>query len=195
MSNKKSENKRKGTMKHFLLVFFGTLFLGIIISTFTTAAVEHMKTIVTVLVVLVLVIAVGVLFDGIGVAVAVADPAPFHARASRRAAGAKVTLKLIRKASVVANVCCDVVGDICGIVSGALGATIALLLVAETDANSLFLSSCVAGMVSALTVGGKALMKTVAISEADKIMELVGLVLDYKNWSLLWSAKKDGKGA
>ncbi len=147
---------------------------------------------ITVLIVLLFVIFIGILFDGIGVAVAVADPAPFHARASRRGPGAKVSLKLMRRASVVANICCDVVGDICGIVSGALGATIALLLIDKLNFHALFVSSLVS---SAFTVGGKALMKTLAISEANKIMKWVGILLDYKNWSLLWSIKKDGKGA
>ena len=195
MSNKKSEHKRKGALKHFLLVFLGTLFLGALISTVTTAATEHMGTMITVLIVLLFVIFIGILFDGIGVAVAVADPAPFHARASRRGPGAKVSLKLMRRASVVANICCDVVGDICGIVSGALGATIALLLIDKLNFHALFVSSLVSGMVSAFTVGGKALMKTLAISEANKIMKWVGILLDYKNWYLLWSTKKDGKGA
>ena len=70
-----------------------------------------------------------------------------------------------------------------------------MLLIDKLNFHALFVSSLVSGMVSAFTVGGKALMKTLAISEANKIMKWVGILLDYKNWSLLWSTKKDGKGA
>ncbi|MEG0999319.1 MAG: hypothetical protein RSB05_00760 [Clostridiales bacterium] len=187
----KNKNKKKSTMKHFLIVFFGTFFLGVAISLLTTATVENVKTVAVAFVVLMIVISIGVLFDGVGVAVAVADAAPFNARAARKAPGAKKTLSLIKKANVVANVCCDVVGDICGIVSGAIATTIALLVILHIDFNVILASSILAGFTSALTVGGKAMMKTVAIKEANKIMEIVGIILDYRGWSQLLQRKKE----
>ena len=48
--------------------------------------------------------------------------------------------------------------------------------------NTLVLSALMAGLISALTVGGKAIMKGIAVKNADKIMEFVGRVLDVKNW-------------
>ena len=114
--------------------------------------------------------------------------------ASRRGeSGAKVSLKLMRRASVVANICCDVVGDICGIVSGALGATIALLLIDKLNFHALFCFFFGFGNGKRFTVGGKALMKTLAISEANKIMKWVGILLDYKNWPLYMVHKKGWK--
>ncbi|MDO4541298.1 MAG: hypothetical protein Q4C00_00520 [Bacillota bacterium] len=190
MSKNKNEGRGKGAIKHVALVFLGTFFLAVVISTITNATVENVKYIALAFLVL---IVIGVIFDGIGVAVAVADMAPFNARAARKAPGAKKTLSLLKKADVVANICCDVVGDICGIVSGAIGSTIALLILAKGDFNTIVISAIMAGMVSGLTVGGKAIMKSLAIREANKIMELVGIVLDYKNWSRLLSKNKKEK--
>lgn len=189
----KSKEKGKGAVKYLATVFFGTFFLAIAISTLTNATVENVKHIAVAFLVLLIIVFIGVIFDGIGVAVAVAEVAPFNARAARKAPGAKKTLSLLKKADVVANMCCDVVGDICGIVSGAVGSTIALLIISKGDFNIIVVSAVMAGLVSALTVGGKAMMKTVAIREANKIMEIVGVVLDYKGWSRLLSKSRNEK--
>ena len=74
--------------------------------------------------ILALFIALGILFDIIGVAVTAADPRPFHSMAAHREKGAKEALMLLRNAGRVSSVCNDVVGDICGIVSGTTAAVI-----------------------------------------------------------------------
>ena len=48
-----------------------------------------------------------------GVAVTVANEEEFHAKATKKAVGAKTSLKLIKNSVRVANVCADVIGDIC----------------------------------------------------------------------------------
>lgn len=193
MNKKKKAGKGKGAAKHVLFVFLGTFFLAIAISTATNATVAHVQHIAVAFLVLLIIVIIGVIFDAVGVAVAVADAAPFNARASRRAPGAKKTLALLRKADVVANICCDVVGDICGIVSGAIGSTIALLVITKGDFNTIFISVIMAGLVSALTVGGKAMMKPVAIRDANKIMEIVGILLDYHSWSKIFRGNRKEK--
>lgn len=180
-------------MRHILIVFSGTFFCATLVSVGINAAAANLKPIFLVFFLLLAVIAVGVVFDVIGVAAVGAKIAPCNARAARKAPGAAVTLKLLKKANVVANFCCDVVGDICGIVSGALGATL-VAVIGETVLDTVILAALMAGLVSALTVGGKAVMKGVAIRYADRIMETVGILLDYKNWNKLFSAKRKAEG-
>ena len=183
----------KGPLKHVLIVFTGTFFCGTLISLAANATVENFKVFYLVFPILLLVIAVGVVFDAIGVAALAASFAPVNARAARKAPGAVTTLKLLKKANVVANFCCDVVGDICGILSGALGATL-VVIIGDTALGTVLLSALMAGMVSSLTVGSKAAMKNVAITHADRIMEAVGVVLDYRNWNRLLSPKEKTEG-
>jgi CBS domain containing-hemolysin-like protein len=183
----------KGPLKHVFIVFTGTFFCGTLISLATNAAVQNMKAIYLVFLVLLFVIAVGVIFDAIGVAVLGAAYAPVNARAARKAPGAIVALKLLKKSNVVANFCCDVVGDICGIISGALGATL-VVIIGDSVLGTVLISALMAGMVSALTVGGKAAMKSVAIKHADQILEAVGIILDYKNWNRLLSFQGKTEG-
>ena len=113
------------------------------------------------LLILALFIGVGILFDIVGVAVTAADPKPFHAMASHKEKGAKEALMLLRNASRVSSVCNDVVGDICGIVSGATGAVIVTQLQKVLSLRSVLFSVGVTALISGLTIGGKALGKTV----------------------------------
>ena len=79
--------------------------------------------------ILVLVILLGILFDIIGVAVTVANEEEFHAKATKKVDGAKTSIKLIKNAPRVANICADVIGDICGVLSGAVGTLISIKIV------------------------------------------------------------------
>ena len=120
----------------------------------------------------------GILFDIIGVAVTAADPKPFHSMAAHKVKGAKDSLKLIRNASTVSSVCNDVVGDICGIVSGTTTTVIVVQLQAMFDfIPALVLSVGLTALVSGFTIGGKALGKTVAMKSSTKVVYFVGRVL------------------
>ena len=120
----------------------------------------------------------GIVFDIIGVAVTSADEKPFHSMASRKVPGSLESIKLLRSAERVSSICNYVVGDICGVVSGAAAATIAASVLKNFDASrqdivSLAMSSLVAG----LTVGGKAIGKSIAIKSCTSIVSTVGRVL------------------
>ena len=85
---------------------------------------------------------------------------------------------MLGNAERVSSICNDVVGDICGVVSGSASATIAALILTHVDtvwprAVSLGMSALVAG----LTVGGKAIGKTIAVNSCTQIVHLVGRFL------------------
>ncbi len=80
------------------------------------------------LLILLLVILIGIVFDIIGVSVTIANEEEFHAKASKKISGSKTSVKLIRNSSKVANFCADIIGDICGVLSGAISALIAIKL-------------------------------------------------------------------
>ena len=120
-------------------------------------------------------IGLGILFDIIGVAVTAADPRPFHSMAAHKEPGAKEALMLLRNAGRVSSVCNDVVGDICGIVSGTTTAVIVVRLQATFSLpESVLLSVAVTALVSGFTIGGKALGKTVALNKSTSVVYWVG---------------------
>ena len=139
--------------------------------------------------ILLAIIFLGILFDIIGMAVATADEKPFHSMASRKVPGAQESIRLLRNAERVSSICNDVVGDICGVVSGSASATIAALILTNVEVGwpkgvSLVMSALVAG----LTVGGKAIGKTIAVKSCTQIVHLVGRVIH--GWNRFTKKKK-----
>lgn len=178
MGNNKSNCKKRSTWKHAVLVGLGTFFFAVLITANSQALVSNMKSLPLAFMLLLIIIFIGILFDIIGVAAAAAEESPFHARASRKLMGARQSIWMVRNADKVASFCNDVVGDICGTVSGAIGATIVFSLAKLFNgANVLLLGTIMTGFVAAITVGGKALGKSSAIREANRIILLVGQFL------------------
>ena len=122
------------------------------------------------IIVTLLFVLLGIVFDIIGVSVTTADEAVFHSMNSRKVKGANVAVKFKKNADKVSSVCCDVIGDICGIISGAAATTIAAILVTEFHFNALVTSLTVAAIIASLTIGGKAIGKSFAINKSDIIL-------------------------
>ena len=89
---------------------------------------------------------------------------------------------LLRNAERVASVCNDVVGDICGIVSGATGAVIVTQLQRALSLQSVLISVGVTALISGMTIGGKALGKTVAIKKSTQVVYWAGRFLNLFHW-------------
>ena len=109
----------------------------------------------------------GIFFDIIGVSVTTADEAVFHSMSSRKVKGANVAVKFKKNADKVSSFCCDVIGDVCGIISGAAGTTIAAILVSQFKFNTLFTSITIAAIIASITIGGKAIGKSFAINKSN----------------------------
>ena len=113
---------------------------------------------------------IGIIFDIIGVAVASADEKVFHSMNSRKVTGANVAVKFKKNADKVASFCNDVIGDICGIISGASATTIAVGIASALNCELLFVNLTVAAVVASLTIGGKAMGKSFAMIKSDIIL-------------------------
>ena len=172
-----SKRERNKNTKWVITIFFVTMFISGGISLLSDALMQGSGIFVAFMILL-LIILVGIVFDIIGMAVATADEKPFHAMAARKVPGAKDAIKLLRNAERVSSICNDVVGDICGVVSGSASATIAAQVLQNFDFSwpqivSLVMSALVAG----LTVGGKAIGKTFAVNSCTEIVYWVGQLI------------------
>jgi CBS domain containing-hemolysin-like protein len=140
---------------------------------------ENSSMLVAFLILLVIVF-VGIIFDVIGVAVTSADEKPFHSMAARKVPGSLEAIRLLRNAERVSSICNDVIGDICGVVSGSASATIALQVLKNFDFSApQLMSLLMSALVAGLTVGGKAIGKTFAIKSCTKIVTAVGKISYY----------------
>ena len=172
-----SRKERNKTIRWVVTVFFVTILVSGTIS-FVSDAIMENSTMVVAFLILLAIVFLGIIFDIIGVAVTSADEKPFHSMAARKVPGAQEAIKLLRNAERVSSICNDVVGDICGVVSGSASATIAAQVLQKFSFTSesvvaLLMSALVAG----LTVGGKAVGKTVAIDSCTSIVQGVGKLI------------------
>ncbi len=166
----------KSKTKWILIVFLLSFILSVIFSAISTAMSEMFNTIILTITIIV-VISIGILFDMIGVAVLTCKESNLHAKASKKMKGAKQAISLIKNSTKVSSICNDVIGDICGIVSGSLGAALTLDILGVINISTVAMTAIVTATISALTVGFKAVFKDVAEKNSDAIVYTCGKIL------------------
>ena len=177
----KVRKKRKG--KSNLGWIIKIIIMSFVISiSFSFASESLLKDANTIIgtIILVVFILIGVLFDMIGVSVTSAEIGPFNSMSARKVFGSDVAVKFIKNADKVSSFCNDVVGDICGIISGSAGVMVANNIAKTIDFDRFLVMLFVTGIVAALTIGGKAIGKGIAINNSTKILhgfsEIVAII-------------------
>ena len=172
-----AKKERIKAAKWVITIFFVTIFISGSISLLSDILMENSTMAVAFLILLVIIL-VGIIFDIIGMAVATADEKPFHSMAARKVPGAQESIRLLRNAERVSSICNDVVGDICGVVSGSASATIAAQILRNFDFTwPQIISLAMSALAAGLTVGGKAIGKSFAVNSCTTIVHTVGRVV------------------
>jgi CBS domain containing-hemolysin-like protein len=96
--------------------------------------------------------------------------------AARKVASAKVAVKLVQNAEKVSNICNDVIGDMCSIISGGAATTI-VIKIALNNPNMYIYSIVMSSLIAAITVGGKAFFKSIAIKRSKDIIMFSSKIL------------------
>ena len=129
-------------------------------------------------------ILLNVITDTLGVSVTACEKVPFVSMASKKIKGAREALILIDNADKISNICSDIIGDICGIMSGAVGANIVtqILVANGGNLNSILISVVISTLVAAVTVFFKAIGKYLATRYYNEIVlfassKLLGIFL------------------
>ncbi|NLZ38838.1 MAG: hypothetical protein GX893_04440 [Firmicutes bacterium] len=166
-------DKNESSLRWVVTITIWTFILSVIVSLVSQIIFNSIQSFAVALAVLLFIVITGILFDMIGIAAAAADEVPLLAKAAKKIPGAREALYLVRNADRFSNFCNDVVGDIAGIVSGVLNALLVLRLFGSNFiAQNPTVSIVATGIVSAITVGGKALGKRLALSRAADIILL-----------------------
>ena len=174
--SKPKKDPRRRAVSWVIFVFFLSFVLSLLMSWSSSTALSAVGITLATLTVLILV-TIGILFDILGVAVTSADKPPLVAMTTRRVPGARQALWMVQNADRMASICNDVVGDICGIVSGATGAVIVARLQKGLDLESVLISVGVTALISGATIGGKALGKPFAMNQSKRVVHLAGRFL------------------
>lgn len=178
------ENKKKANISWIVLITILSLVISILFSLLSELLMPKVNIYIGIIIMF-LFIGLGILFDILGVSLVSADIKPYHSMAAKKIKGARVAVKLKQNTSKLSSVFCDVIGDICGIVSGSAGVYIATKLSLLININPIFISLGITGVISALTIGGKAIGKSCAINNSTMILYDFSKVL-----SLFYNPKK-----
>ncbi|WIV10990.1 hypothetical protein [Proteiniborus sp. MB09-C3] len=177
MSNKNKKSNKNSNIKWVFIITLWTFILATSVSIVSESILRNFN-ITLAFISLIVVVIFGVFFDIIGIAVTASDEKTFHSMAANRIKEAKYAVKLVRNAGRVSNFCNDVIGDICGIISGAAGTIIVMKLVNQYGFTRITLISVVmTGLIASLTVGGKAIGKEFAINKSDRIIFLTAKII------------------
>lgn len=166
----------KTNYKWIAMIVILTFIISILFTFISETAIPNVNIPVGIILTIVFIL-IGVIFDMIGVACSTADEAVFHSMASKKIKSAKVAVKLKKNAEKVSSFCNDVIGDICGIISGSTGAVISLKITAFTNFNGLLVTLIVMGIISTLTIAGKALEKGIAMNKGNEILLFASKIL------------------
>ena len=173
-NGKKEKNKSIGWV---VTIFLVTILISATIS-WASEEIMSQSSMAVAFIILLLIILIGIVFDILGVAVTSAVETPFHSMAARKVPGAQECIRLLRSAEKVSSICNDVIGDICGVVSGSASATIAAQVLSHFDFSvPKLITLAMSATVAALTVGGKALGKSVAINSCTNIVYTAGKII------------------
>lgn len=166
---REKKSKEKVNVKWIITIICIAFSLSLLLSLVADLLIPNVSLIIGLLITL-LFILLGILFDIVGVAVTSSNESVFHSMNSRKVRGANIAVLFKKNAEKVSSFCCDVIGDICGILSGSAASTIALLLISKYSLAALPTTIIIAAVVASLTIGGKAIGKTFAINKSDIIL-------------------------
>ncbi|MGV8907272.1 MAG: hypothetical protein ACOH15_11820 [Acetobacterium sp.] len=173
----KKDLREKRHRQWVITITIATFFLTLLISYISDVILSNTPIFVA-FIILLIIVSLGILSDIIGIAVTAVNIQPFCAMSSKKIKGAKISVSLVKNATRVSNFCSDVVGDICGIVSGVTSITIVIQLgehypIVNVAIMTLILSS----VVACLTVGGKALGKDIAMNHGISIIHGLSVII------------------
>ncbi len=166
---KEKKSKERPDFKWIFKIMALAFVISITFSFISETVLPNVNVIIGILLVIIFIL-LGVIFDMIGVSVTSADEKPFHSMNSRKVKGAGVAVKFKKSADKVSSFCNDVIGDICGIVSGSAGTIIAIALANSLHVDKFVITLVVTALIASLTIGGKALGKSYAINKSNLIL-------------------------
>lgn len=192
-------HKRKN-WKHLVIIFIGSFFVAAIVGIGSELLMRRASSLWVAAMFLLAVIGVHIAFDIIGIAATAANEAPHHAKAANRIRGARQAVYLVRHADLVANIANDVVGDVTGTLSGVMAAAIVIDIIRYYPAfaaKEIWVTTLILALVASITITGKAVGKSFAIHDANKVIAWVGSAIaafeQITGWNLTGPKRRGGK--
>ena len=168
--------RKESKFKWIITVLLLSFTLSILMSLGSNMIIPKINLYVGIIIILVFIV-ISIFFDMVGVAITAAEERPFHSMASKKVKGSSHSVRLLKNSDKLASICNDVIGDVCGVVSGSAGVLVANTLAEILDKDVSLVVLITTAVIASLTITGKALGKSIAIKNSEKITFRVGKVV------------------
>ncbi len=166
----------KTNYKWIFTVFLVSFLLAMFFTFIAETIISNVSLLIGIIITL-LIVFIGIICDMVGVSISTVKEEPFHAMASKKIKEAKTALMLIKNKDKVSSIFCDVIGDVCGVITGSTGAAIILGITNISKLNPLLVSLIIMGLLSTLTITGKAIGKNIAMRNSTSIIRTVAKII------------------
>ena len=170
--------KKDSRFKWIITVLLLSFGLSILMSLGSDLVIPKINIYFGILIILVFII-ISIIFDMIGVAITAAEERPFHSMASKKVKGASHSVRFLKNSDKLASICNDVIGDVCGVVSGSAGVLVANTLADMFNKDVTIVVLITTAVIASLTITGKAIGKSIAIKNSENITFRVGKVVSF----------------
>jgi CBS domain containing-hemolysin-like protein len=177
MAKEKSKKPDRKYLRWVMVIAVSSFILTIIMNYISDSLLEILPVQIE-FIILIVIVLIGIVADMIGIAVASVRIEPFNAMASKKVKGAQTAVTMVRHARELSNLCNDVIGDICGIISGATAITIIVSVSESFDLIEVgLLTVLLNAVVASITVSGKAIGKHFAlVHDKDIVFKIAAAV-------------------
>ncbi len=180
------QNSVRWALKTLIL----SICLSIVFSVISQSLFPHLSVILSIFII-VFFVALSTIFDMVGVAVTSAKLQSLKQYENHKAYS--TALKLCENTEKISSFCGDVVGDICGILSGAGGISLVLSM-HITEPNIYFIVTClISSVIAGLTIFSKAIFKSYAVSNAEKVVISTANIINFSPKSFFKNRKSKKK--
>ena len=185
VKGKKKSKKEKKIQSKFaknyrwpLIVLVTAFCISMMFGVLSEVALDGANIIISIVVILVFLV-IAIITDMIGVAITSCDEKNLRAMAARKIRGAKEAIILQKNGDKVSSIFVDILGDVCGILSGAAGASVASALITQNMSSftGVVIASLGSAVIAALIIFGKALMKKYSMNHSEKIILIMGKIM------------------
>ena len=172
--------KQKAKSKHWLWqITLLSLVLSCVFGIISELMLAHTN-LTLALILIILLVFVGLTFDIVGMAVTAGNIKTLLEQKAKGTKGVDIGITLVKNADKVSSICTDVIGDICSILSGAGGVAISVIISHQIPSiNPFFLSVMISALIAAINVLIKAVGKSYALRNSDKIIIKIGFILSF----------------
>ena len=167
--SKEKRDKKRADKIWIIIIIIMAFFISLAFSFLGETLIPNIPSLIGILLVIFFIM-LGIVFDMIGIAVTVADEKAFNSMATKKVKGSTLAIKFVRNADRVSSFCNDVIGDICGIISGSTGIAIGFNIANSLNLNVLLVNLIITACIASFTIGGKAIGKSFAMNRSNLIL-------------------------